>query len=1322
MQAEMIHEDSTKGAKDVSSLVSSILHSYQDDEEDEEGQVGFSSPQQEFCHKSFRLFQALEQTVLKELNIPAFECLNLGSFFSFLAKSPPLFQGVQEKCMRALSRYSFQKPSSSSAENTHGAGLWRTSSLHDNENEYCDHGVFAKEILNQFSSLDQDSDMDFLQVLNIVELSTLEALGAESFFVSTGKSFLSFMQEVYVNYDDSELNNEIKFHVNNCLRSSGVDYHPILNESDGRASADASAIVDILNYAAEQCMIGKYFEHFEEMRQHVTQQLETCFSHPQYHAHLPKVVSRLSSICDAVGHDAISYKSNALLRFDVTRSDVSSDTPISETALQEVLSRIPVGKRVSDFVNWDATRFGNLFQFIIGNESSVCMQKVSDTRVFVPISLEDCLVVPASLPSSVELNSFLQMKDYSKISSYFVSANQNIFDCDAFQRILHDIFLEIKCSSQFWIFQILELIVNTARVSPVQFQKSVYSISFALLVQVSKIKSIDIEEQLIEMLKNLGRSGDDVLLNAYVLHLTAICHQFDFFVSINPGILASVLQISVENKTVVDSLNAMPTIMVKEIEDILSNPADKKDDVQMEQLIDDHQLLSLHPLADDSERSIVSERKHFVRALLVREFSYSDDGSGILVPPTKVSASDRKLKSVLSQVQNLNSSNAHFVLEMVQNADDNMYHDIVKPTIKIELYPNAVLVYNNEIGFQEENINAICSAGESTKKYSSGYIGQKGIGFKSVFRISNSPEIHSNGYHIMFDREKNMIEPIWLEDKRMYPPQLKDENQHDFVTCFRLNLDATALKLENFKRLNNNIAEVFDEKILLLLNKLEAMDFDDKKNNTCCSLSKRTVPNSINWVVLSAIRGRPGCDPESISSSYWFVKRKVINPPLHRKRADEATPIVATKVAIAFKFLKYGSNVTADDDDDDPDMQSTSPSAAFASKKLKPRNSEIRLDEREVNFPIYAFLPTKLSIFQFVVQGDFVLNASRESLNEDSSWNELLFDSIIPLYIETVVEMSSWIFTKPEDRSRYCPGLSQLGGQGNLILRPSDLVRLLPKRQGGSLLYDRVIGRIYEQLRCIPFLPNSDGILVPCNQLVLLNVSYDIKALIPIKIFQDATGLMFLSTDVELSDTLAADLHISRITIDMVIRCLEFIDKMDDVSMKVEHAAGCLILLSHIIGATQSIAKTSIVSTKKSAGIILSQVVKKEFKSASLVAAAAPKLLVLSQKEKDRIKKLKIWPVLQLSGKKSLVSLEDNLLYFESNKHPMDSFDPTLLRCIEIFHNFICLLHNSMYQHAQRKFENGKNVIENLIAKFFCRPLPSSSNREQGTDPKYVCF
>lgn len=72
----------------------------------------------------------------------------------------------------------------------------------------------------------------------------------------------------------------------------------------------------------------------------------------------------------------------------------------------------------------------------------------------------------------------------------------------------------------------------------------------------------------------------------------------------------------------------------------------------------------------------------------------------------------------------------------MQNADDNNYPDDVDPTLVFILQDAGIVVLNNEHGFSAENIRALCDIGNSTKKGSkAGYIGHKGIGFKSVFRV-----------------------------------------------------------------------------------------------------------------------------------------------------------------------------------------------------------------------------------------------------------------------------------------------------------------------------------------------------------------------------------------------------------------------------------------------------------------------------------------------------------------------------------------------------------------------------------------------------------
>lgn len=82
--------------------------------------------------------------------------------------------------------------------------------------------------------------------------------------------------------------------------------------------------------------------------------------------------------------------------------------------------------------------------------------------------------------------------------------------------------------------------------------------------------------------------------------------------------------------------------------------------------------------------------------------------------------------------RDLYSKDTHFVLELVQNADDNAYPDNILnnendqcPSVKFRIDSDGVMVQNNENGFREKDIRALCDVGRSTKgKHKFGYIGE----------------------------------------------------------------------------------------------------------------------------------------------------------------------------------------------------------------------------------------------------------------------------------------------------------------------------------------------------------------------------------------------------------------------------------------------------------------------------------------------------------------------------------------------------------------------------------------------------------------------
>jgi hypothetical protein len=75
-----------------------------------------------------------------------------------------------------------------------------------------------------------------------------------------------------------------------------------------------------------------------------------------------------------------------------------------------------------------------------------------------------------------------------------------------------------------------------------------------------------------------------------------------------------------------------------------------------------------------------------------------------------------------SLAKNLYTSNARFIFELLQNADDNEYRMARAagqvPSVSFDVYSDKIVVECNEDGFTERNIRAICGVGNSSKTIS----------------------------------------------------------------------------------------------------------------------------------------------------------------------------------------------------------------------------------------------------------------------------------------------------------------------------------------------------------------------------------------------------------------------------------------------------------------------------------------------------------------------------------------------------------------------------------------------------------------------------
>lgn len=107
--------------------------------------------------------------------------------------------------------------------------------------------------------------------------------------------------------------------------------------------------------------------------------------------------------------------------------------------------------------------------------------------------------------------------------------------------------------------------------------------------------------------------------------------------------------------------------------------------------------------------------------------------------------------SYIRIIRDAGTDKSRFLNELLQNADDCYYTKTKdKPHFVLTVKGDILQASYNEDGFTKDNVRALTAMGESTKKLlltgSTQSIGEKGVGFKSIFGVAQSVEIHSNGF------------------------------------------------------------------------------------------------------------------------------------------------------------------------------------------------------------------------------------------------------------------------------------------------------------------------------------------------------------------------------------------------------------------------------------------------------------------------------------------------------------------------------------------------------------------------------------------------
>jgi hypothetical protein len=267
-----------------------------------------------------------------------------------------------------------------------------------------------------------------------------------------------------------------------------------------------------------------------------------------------------------------------------------------------------------------------------------------------------------------------------------------------------------------------------------------------------------------------------------------------------------------------------------------------------------------------------------------------------LVDGQESSANVKDLENALDLLSDqLYSTPTHFLLELIQNADDNSYEDGLRPTISFISKTGYLHIDCNETGFTPANVDAICRIKMSTKAdRSKGFIGEKGIGFKSVFKIADIVWISSRAYTFKFDRSTRlgMIAPIWESFPGVVKPAFSQ-------FCLQLSKEKDSQADRNL----HTQLRYFDSTLLLFLRKLKEIeifidDHDWKKRLTYHIARFDTTAHGGELITIKRKWTKTKKADETLH--YFVVRHNTTDMPFERSRKG----MEASEVVLAFPFIE----------------------------------------------------------------------------------------------------------------------------------------------------------------------------------------------------------------------------------------------------------------------------------------------------------------------------------------------------------------------------------------------------------------------------------
>lgn len=317
------------------------------------------------------------------------------------------------------------------------------------------------------------------------------------------------------------------------------------------------------------------------------------------------------------------------------------------------------------------------------------------------------------------------------------------------------------------------------------------------------------------------------------------------------------------------------------------------------------------------------------------------------------------------------SDEAHFVYEMLQNADDAEATEIA-----FDLREDRLIVSHDGKAFTEKDLEGICSISKGTKSDDYTKIGKFGIGFKSVFVYTESPQVFSGDYAFEI---RELVLP-----KRIKNSTTNRKERTTFILPFNAKKTEKIAKDRIYKKLDS----LHEEAILFLQNV--------KKINTVVGEEKNTIEKTL-------------LDSSQFLDDSFSEHIRITKMPTEIEHSDdEEDEYEDDENSCSYYYLLKKTGITLQDTDDEGEIVEVNNQTVMIAYlevygEVCALSDDYYYDHDDFYF---VFFPTRISSnCEFLIHAPFVTKSSRDTIalnnvaNDDLMKNAgiLVADSMIVL-------------------------------------------------------------------------------------------------------------------------------------------------------------------------------------------------------------------------------------------------------------------------------------------------------------------------------------